>query len=246
MSGLFVLLVLGYLGYRLSKRVPGTRRRVSNRWGQPAQSTPPTTRAQASGEAGEAAVHAELRRVLTWLCGENFHLHDGAVLLHHAPGTAFPTAEIDHLVVAPFGIFAVETKNWSGAISPAASSDEIVRTGNDGVPELRRSPLAQNRTKVAFLNDRLPRVWPIEGLAVFASPTCTLDPNLPMSVIHINELAHYMRQRRYDFDVSGQKPVNVKTAWQAIMLNASISETEIDSHRERLRNHSKVLANDAV
>lgn len=246
MSGLFVLLVLGYLGYRLSRRVSGTRRRMGNRWGQPAQSIPPTTRAQARGEVGEAAVCAELRRVLTWLCGDNFHLHDGAVLLHHAPGTAFPTAEIDHLVVTPFGIFVIETKNWTGAIAPATSHDGIVRTGHNGTPELRRSPLAQNRTKVAFLNDRLPRVWPIEGLAVFSSSACTLHPDLPMAVIHISELAHWMRERRHAFDISGRKPVNVKTAWQAIMLNASIAQNEIDLHRERLRSHSKVLANDAV
>ncbi|WP_321817838.1 MULTISPECIES: nuclease-related domain-containing protein [unclassified Paraburkholderia] len=246
MSGLFVLLVLGYLGYRLSKRVPGARRRMGSPWRQPAPSTPPATRAQVSGEAGEAAVGAELRRVLTWLCGDNFHLHDGAVLLHHAPGTAFPTAEIDHLVVAPFGIFVIETKNWSGTIAPASAHDEIVRTGHNGTPELRRSPLAQNRTKVAFLNDRLPRVWPIEGLAVFSSPACTLHPDLPMSIVHISELAHWMRERRHTFDLSGRRPVNVKTAWQAIMLNTSISETELDLHRERLRSVSKVLANDAV
>ncbi len=252
MSGLLLLLALGYLGYRLSKLAPRTRRRAWGRFRDPAATATatttakPVTRALASGDAGEAAVHAELRRVLSWLCGENFHLHKGAVLIHHAPGTAFPTAEIDHVVVAPFGIFVIETKNWSGTIAPGAHRDEIVRTGQDGVAEIRRSPLAQNRTKVTFLNEKLPRVWPIEGLAVFASTHCALHPDLPLSILHISELAHWMRERRYAFELSGRKPVNVKTAWQAIMLNASISEDEIDSHRQRLRNHPKVLANDAV
>lgn len=246
MSGLLLLLALGYLGYRLATLAPRTRRRAWGRIREPVNSSTPVTRAQASGDAGEAAVHAELRRVLTWLCGENFYLHEGAVLIHHAPGSAFPTGEIDHLLVAPFGIFVIETKNWSGAISPGTHRDEILRTGQDGATEVRRSPLAQNRTKVAFLNEKLPRVWPIEGLAVFASPTCTLHPDLPLSVIHISALAHWMRERRHAFDVSGRKPVNVRTAWQAIMLNASISETEIDLHRKRLRVNPKVRANDAV
>lgn len=246
MSGLLLLLALGYLGYRLSKLASRTRRRAWGRFRDRADTATPVTRAQASGAVGEAAVHAELRRVLTWLCGDNYHLHEGAVLIHHAPGSAFPTGEIDHLVVAPFGIFVIETKNWTGVIAPGAHRDEIVRTGLDGVSEVRRSPLAQNRTKVAFFNEKLPRVWPIEGLAVFASPACTLHPDLPLSVLHISELAHWMRERRRAFNISGRKPVNVKTAWQAIMLNASISESELDSHRKRLRVHPKVPANDAV
>ena len=173
--------------------------------------------------------------MLAWLCGANFHLHDGAVLIHHAPGTAFPTAEIDHLAVTPFGIFVIETKNWSGSIAPGSHRDELVRTGTDGASEIRRSPLAQNRTKVAFLNEKLPSVWPLAALGVFASPECSLHPDLPLPLIHISELEHWMRQRRHEFAISGHKPVNVKTAWQAILRHASISESEVVSHRDRVR-----------
>ncbi|WP_144444315.1 hypothetical protein [Caballeronia arationis] len=49
------------------------------------------------GEAGEAVAQAKLRTTLQWLCGDDFYLHDGPLLIEHAPGTAFPTAEIDHL-----------------------------------------------------------------------------------------------------------------------------------------------------
>lgn len=198
------------------------------------------------GEAGEAAVRAELRRVLAGLCGNDFYLHDGAVLVEHAPGTAFPTAEIDHIAVTPFGIFVIETKNWSGQIAPAADADDVVRTGVDGVAEVRRSPLAQNRTKVAFLNRKLPPVWPIEGLGVFAAADCTLHPGLPLPLIHINELALWLRQRRTDFGTARKKPVNVRVAWEAIMLNASISDFDLEEHRKRVRAHPKDHANDAV
>jgi hypothetical protein len=246
MSALLLLLAIGYLGYRLSRLAPRARRRAWGRFRDPVHSRMPVTRAQASGDAGEAAVQAELRRVMTWLCGDNFYLHEGAVLIHHASGSKFPTGEIDHLLVAPFGIFVIETKNWTGVISPGAHRDEILRTRQDGTTEVRRSPVAQNRTKVAFLNAKLPRVWPIEGLAVFAFPACTLHPDLPLSVIHISELAHWLRERRLAFEISGRMPVNVKTAWRSIMLNASIAKSQIDSHNERLRTHPKVLANDAV
>lgn len=245
MTSLLGVAAIGYFGYRLARRAPRRRRSVPA--GSPHRhSAPPATRAMIRGEAGEAAVRAELRRVLAGLCGNDFYLHDGAVLVEHAPGTAFPTAEIDHIAVTPFGIFVIETKNWSGQIAAAANADDVVRTGVDGVAEVRRSPLAQNRTKVAFLNRKLPPVWPIEGLGVFAAADCTLHPGLPLPLIHINELALWLRQRRTDFGTARKKPVNVRVAWEAIMLNASISDFDLEEHRKRVRAHPKDHANDAV
>ncbi|WP_183708349.1 nuclease-related domain-containing protein [Paraburkholderia tropica] len=245
MTSLLGVAAIGYFGYRFARRAPRLRRSMPAR-AEYQRNAPPATRAMIRGEAGEAAVRAELRRVLAGLCGNDFYLHDGAVLVQHAPGTAFPTAEIDHIAVTPFGIFVIETKNWSGQIAPAANADDVVRTGADGVAEVRRSPLAQNRTKVAFLNRKLPPVWPIEGLGVFAAADCTLHPGLPLPLIHINELALWLRLRRSDFGTARKKPVNVRVAWEAIMLNASTCDFEIDEHRKRLRTHAKDHANDAV
>ncbi|WP_051381454.1 nuclease-related domain-containing protein [Paraburkholderia mimosarum] len=245
MTAFIVLAILAYIGYRYSKR--GARRKTGWRFFGPAYVpdrgepfAPPATRASQRGEAGEAAVHAELHRVLTWLCGDDFHLHDGPVLIEHAPGTAFPTAEIDHLAVTPFGIFVIETKNWTGRIAHGAGYDDLDVIRPDGTRETRRSPLAQNRTKVAFLNEKLPRLWRIEGLGVFAAAACTLDRDLPPTLLHVSELAYFLRMRRHEFLRSGQKPVNVKTAWGAIMLNASISKTKLEEHVKRLRVNPKV------
>ncbi|MGF6472624.1 hypothetical protein QFZ89_007875 [Paraburkholderia youngii] len=49
-------------------------------------SHPPATRSQCSGDEGEAAVQTELHAALQWLCGDNFYLHPGPLLLNHAPG----------------------------------------------------------------------------------------------------------------------------------------------------------------
>ncbi|MCG5077290.1 nuclease-related domain-containing protein [Paraburkholderia tagetis] len=243
MSGIFAFLAIGYLGWKFIGRAqrtgaPRVRRSKTDETG--------LTRAHARGEAGEARTHAELRRVLTALCGSDFYLHDGAVLLNHAPGTAFPTAEIDHLAVTPFGLFVIETKNWSGFIEPGADSSELVRVVSDGNRESRKSPLAQNRTKVAFLNAKLPKVWTIEGLGVFAAPDCNLHPDLPPTLIHINELSHCLRLKRHKFRLSGEKPVTVSTAWKAIMLNASVDEKNLAEHYQRVRVNPKVTFKIAV
>lgn len=242
MFGLIVVIILGYIGYRYSKR--GTPRKERGwRFSGPVyapSSSMPTTRAQQRGETGEAVVDAELRRVLTWLCGDDFHLHAGAVLIEHAPGTPFPTAEIDHMLVTPFGLFVIETKNWRGRIVHGMGYDDLEVVRADGTRETRRSPLAQNRTKVAFLNEKLPRVWRIEGVGVFASPDCSLDSGLSPSLLHVTELAYFFRMRRHEYLRSGQKPVNIKTAWDAIMLNASISEEKLTEHRKRLQSNPQV------
>ncbi|MFP3554754.1 nuclease-related domain-containing protein [Paraburkholderia sp. SIMBA_049] len=90
------------------------------------QSTAPVLRSDIRGEEGERRVYEELLDALTWICGENFFLHPGALLLNHAPGTAYPTAEVDHLAITPFGIFLVETKNWSGLIEPGPDSGTLI------------------------------------------------------------------------------------------------------------------------
>src|SRR5689334_12364012 len=125
----------------------------------PTGSRVPASRSQRSGEQGEAVVQAELRAALEWLCGDNFYLHPGALLLNHAPGSAFPTAEVDHLAITPFGFFVVETKNWAGRIEPGPDAQSVVRIGVDGHREMRRSPIQQNRSKVAFLRSVLPGSW---------------------------------------------------------------------------------------
>ncbi|CAB3805085.1 hypothetical protein LMG28688_06107 [Paraburkholderia caffeinitolerans] len=243
MSGIFAFLAVGYLGWRLIRRAPRNRAtRVRHFHGGQTS----IARDHARGEAGEALTRAELRRVLTSLCGNDFYLHDGAVLLNHAPGTAYPTAEIDHLAVTPFGLFVIETKNWSGYIEPGADASELVRVGPGGKRESRKSPLAQNRSKVALLNAKLPKVWTIEGLGVFSAPDCVLHPDLPPTLIHINELSHCLRLRRHEFRLSGQKPINVSTAWKAIMLNASIDANELEEHYKRVRVIPQVVARNAV
>ena len=42
---------------------------------------------------------AKLRETLNCLLGTSYYLHEGPLVIGHAPGAAFPTAELDHLAV---------------------------------------------------------------------------------------------------------------------------------------------------
>ncbi|AIV73782.1 nuclease-related domain protein (plasmid) [Burkholderia pseudomallei] len=179
-------------------------------------STPPLTRRQASGDAGEARVYAELRRILAQLCGNDFYVHPTALLLLHAPGTEFPTAEVDHLVVTPFGIFVIETKNWVGTILPGRSADHVVCHLPGGRLEERRSPISQNRTKVAFLRGTLPATWNVQGLGVFSNDACTLSAELPLAMVSLRDLGYWLRTRR-DRHMKSRRPnIKVSAAWEVV------------------------------
>lgn len=66
------------------------------------------------GKSGEKKV----ARKLNWLSEEYVTLND--ILLP----TRYGTTQIDHIVVSPFGIFIIETKNYKGWIFGHQNSEE--------------------------------------------------------------------------------------------------------------------------
>ena len=203
--------------------------------------TLPATRSEQRGDEGETIVHRELLTALRWLCGEDFYLHPGALLLNHAPGTEFPTAEVDHLAVTPFGIFVVETKNWAGRIEPGPTSRSVVRIGIDGHREVRRSPLQQNRSKVAFLRAILPASWPVEGIAALSHQHTNLSSALPLSLMRASDLRQWLRARKSCHASRGGMPINVLQAQQAILAVSETATDAIERHRAKLRENPKKI-----
>ncbi|MGU3778966.1 nuclease-related domain-containing protein [Burkholderia metallica] len=202
----------------------------------------PVTRAQASGDVGEARVIEELRRVLSQLCGNDFYVHPTALLLLHAPGTEFPTAEVDHLVVTPFGIFVIETKNWAGSILPGRTADQVVCHLPGGKLEERRSPISQNRAKVAFLRGTLPAPWTVQGLGVFSHDACRLSPDLPLALVTLRDLGYWLRTQRDRHVKSGNPDINVSAAWDVIRRLSVEDPTgsALSAHRHKVAENSSV------
>lgn len=192
-----------------------------------------TTRADARGAEGEALAHAKLKETLNWLCGPDYYLHEGGLVLEHAPGTEFPTAEIDHIAVTQFGIFVFETKHWSGHIAPSRNSDMLIRLPHSGPAEERRSPLAQNRTKVAFLRTRLPRHWQIVDAGLFTAPDVHLDRTLDSNLLTLAGLPQWRRIRRDAY--AGKPAIDVTKAAAAIALYSDSSATAIAHHKARCK-----------
>lgn len=86
------------------------------------------------GKVGEKRVASKLN----WLAKEYITLHD--VLLP----TRYGTTQIDHIVVSPYAIFVIETKNYKGWISGHQDAEEWKQSLSGGEQYKFRNPIRQN------------------------------------------------------------------------------------------------------
>ena len=119
--------------------------------------------------------------------------------------------DVDHLVVGPNGVFALETKHYSGRIYCRDGQWYQVKTSRGGVSQPEkpvRDPARQLKRNVDYLRvcikrtdpelSRQTRLW-IEGIVVFSHPRVSLDlpesvrRGLPFPVLTVHELAAQIR-----------------------------------------------------
>jgi hypothetical protein len=217
--GLALIVWLGYRGY---KHLNG-----------PSRTKVRQAKMQARGDAGEAAVANGLRRVLQAISEGPFCLRN-SLILNHAPGAAFPTAEVDHLAVTSFGIFVIETKHWSGKILPA-ENNMLLRVAPDGASEQRKNPAAQNSSKVTFLKAILPQhAKAIRGVGVFSHPDVRLDMRLKSDLLCLDELAYWLRARRDEYRAARMPPIDTDEVVRAILDHADTSPEAARNHKQRV------------
>lgn len=185
------------------------------------------------GEEGERQVSAELRWHLARLCGDDWLVLDGLILIH-APGSTFPTAEIDHLAITPLGIFVIETKHWTGVVTRGETDETLTLTTVDGQRLVRTSPLRQNAAKVRFLRDLFPpRLWIVEGLGVFSHESAMVAPTLPAALLERSELYRHRRVRQQQFARTGTGRLPIRTIADVILQHADTRPEALAEHRER-------------
>jgi hypothetical protein len=212
---LIVLGLLVWFGYRYHQK-----QRLKNQRRQ----------AQANGDAGEATVSECLKALLPAMDAGQFVVRH-SLILNHAPGTAFPTAEVDHLAVTEYGIFVIETKNWSGKVLPS-EGNMLRRIGPDGRAEERKNPAAQNVTKVTFIKSILPQYANrIYGVGVFSHPEVQLDPRLRSDILHVSELGYWLRARR---DAHRSRPLDTAEALKTILQHADNAPDAQRRHKARV------------
>lgn len=220
------LLILAFVGYVIYCYINRDRAETRSRGGVF------TKMSDARGALGERAIQKELARILPTICGNDFYLHSGPAILLHAPGTAYPSAEIDHLVITQFGVFVIETKHWSGRVRPSPSLDHLIRISPSGLSETRKSPLAQNRTKVAFLQKIVSGMGcPVRSVGVFAAPNCTLEGDLHPDLIYSSDLPQWLVAQRDLHLSAGFERLSISVLTNRILSACDLSHDAEARHR---------------
>lgn len=152
-----------------------------------------------AGRRGEIRVTDLLEDALG---DDTYILND--VLIRHAR----KSAQIDHLVVCPKGLFVIETKNWRGAIRGDEQEPQWTQVREAGGRPVRVSnPVMQNARHIAVLRAVLAAAgveWPdILSLVVYLSEGTEFDitrQTVPILTAHsaARFVADYQPARTYD------------------------------------------------
>ncbi len=106
--------------------------------------------------------------------------------------------DIDHVVLAPNGVFVLETKNWSGNIT--CNGDEWRRDRNQTMVSSPSSQVKRNVAKIRNIIDNSPYlralgVW-VEGIVVITNKHAILHLNNPtVPVLTLPQLPNYLKSR---------------------------------------------------
>ena len=148
------------------------------------------------GDSGEFAVARQLRR----LPGQYMVIND--LMFRNSKNR---TTQIDHVVVSPYGIFVIETKNITGHIYGSAEAQQWKRywrawyRGVEHSSELEfRNPLLQNRAHIVALNIVLSQFRPPQLISVIAfSPNAELKVHADGAhMIYWSQLRQFIRRYR--------------------------------------------------
>jgi len=112
--------------------------------------------------------------------------------------------DIDHIVLAPAGVFVLETKNWSGKIT--VTGDEWYRAGKKNATSNPSRQVKRNATRIKHIIDNSTKlrgfnVW-VYGIVVLTNRYANVQLNNPsVPILQLPQVPNYItaqgRNRRF-------------------------------------------------
>ena len=126
------------------------------------------------------------------ILGQNEPLRSYYVINDYFFKTPNGYCQIDHIIVNPYGVFVLETKNYSGRIVGNEADHLWKQYLNHGKTVNRiYNPIKQNNTHIENLRDLLPPNTPIAGRVVFVQNNAGIDSPF---VINLSELQAWLHK----------------------------------------------------
>lgn len=181
----------------------------------------------AKGRIGEARVARRLRDGL----GPEYKMLNDIYL----PSREGETTQIDHIVVSQYGVFVVETKNWTGWIFGDAASAKWTQSIYRKKSSFQ-NPIRQNYKHICELSRNLgiDKEYFIGVVAVTGD--CTFKTDMPEGVVYSKRAAAYIRSFTREIIKAEQVPEIAEAilAWQASIPD-SVKAAHVSNLRRRMR-----------
>lgn len=147
-------------------------------------------------EGGRRGEHKMAELLAERLADDHVILNDLELRVAHE------RAQIDHLVIAPSGIYVIESKYWAGTLSGDASDAQWTQRKSYGASRAVKSPVLQcERQRRMFITLLASKVSEdrIHALAVFTHPGVQLQvSNAKNRVFTTRDAIHFINDRCFD------------------------------------------------
>lgn len=152
------------------------------------------TKALRKGDAGEN----EVSRILSGFNRKQYYVINNVLLEKPNPVEGeIPTVQIDHIVVSIYGIFTIETKNYSGSVygtEEAKNWSEYVGGKEFQIPNPLRQNYAHAKTLQSLLNNNSEEIgikkafFPISQIIAFSDQTTLKVSVSGADVVHFKQI----------------------------------------------------------
>ena len=171
------------------------------------------------GKIGENKVSDVLEQI-----GDGSILHNDVTLTNATSGM---THQLDHVLIHPYGIFVVETKNYFGTIlydEETKAWHKVIR----GKESKISSPLMQNKSHAISLRKAIKSKYPIVPVVVFVKENAPYIPD--ENVINLSDLSLFIESYPYQRLLT---PAEIQDAAEMIRHASSVVSNK--EHVENIR-----------
>jgi len=153
--------------------------------------------------------------------------------------------QIDHVVVSPYGIFVLETKNFTGKIIGSRDAEmwtQVVKNKQ----MMRQNPIVQNAVHVDALQKLLSKdkTAPIIPIVVMTG-NCTLKVDKLTRqdhVVHVGDLLSVIKSHDKLLVEEQKMTATINILTKANIIDSAIRETHVENLRKRQQERDALIA----
>ncbi|MEG0571425.1 MAG: nuclease-related domain-containing protein [Oscillospiraceae bacterium] len=150
------------------------------------------------------------------------------------------TTQIDHIVIGPFGMLVIETKNHRGQIFGDPSKKDWSQIMGDATKNKLYNPLMQNQAHIDCIRHILSsnNIYKvnIESLVVFSGKKVALYVPKGLPVVTVNKLRKYLRKPKFEKFTD----IDTKLIYDTLINNQVTDKKLISSHNKNVKKMAKI------